>query len=69
MGRGVFFQRHMDDYQTHETMLRFTNLQENASQIQGDTSLLSEWQTKRQQAIFVADNVEKREHPCTIGSM
>ena len=67
MGRGVFFQRHMDDYQTHETMLSFTNLQE--SQIQGDTSLLSEWQTKRQQAIFVADNVEKREHPCTIGSM
>ena len=50
MGRGVFFQRHMDDYQTHETMLSFTNLQENASQIQGDTSLLSEWQTKRQQA-------------------
>lgn len=24
MGRGIFFQRYMDDYQTHETMLSFT---------------------------------------------
>ena len=47
MGRGVFFQRHMDDYQTHETMFSFTYLQRNANQIQGDTSLLSEWQKKK----------------------
>ena len=59
MGIGVFFQRHMDDYQTHETMFTFTNLQKNANQIQRDTSLLSEWQTKRQQVKFVTDNVEK----------
>ena len=59
----------MDDYQTHETMLSFTNLQENANQIQGDTSLLSEWQTKRQQASIVGEEVEKKELSCTIGSM
>ena len=69
MGIGVFFQRHMDDYQTHETMFTFTNLQKNANQIQRDTSLLSEWQTKRQQVKFVTDNVEKRDCLCVIGSM
>ena len=60
MGRCVCFQRHMDDYQTHETMFYFTNLQKNANQIQGDTSLLSEWQTKRQQATILGEKVEKR---------
>ena len=72
MGRGpeqTFLQRrHADGQQTHETMLRITQLQGNANhnyEISPHTCWKSKIQNTRNNSI--GKDVEKKEHSCTIG--
>ena len=66
----VFPQRHINGQKAHKKMLNITKLLEKCvSKMQwGITSLQSEWSSsKYQQEINSGENVEKREHSCTVG--
>ena len=53
----------------HEKMLKITHHQENANQTtRGITSYMPEWlKSKTQETTSVGEDVEKKEHSCTVG--
>ena len=73
IGRGskiyLFSRRHIDGQQVHEKMLKI-NYQRHANQIMMryiTSHLLESLSSKRQEITSVSEDVEKREHLCTVG--